>query len=44
MDEPEGLPSSSDVEKGQSPSVETQECMSPASDDGLIIRREREST
>jgi DNA-directed RNA polymerase subunit H (RpoH/RPB5) len=27
-----------DIEKGQTPSVETQDCMSPDSEDGLIVQ------
>jgi hypothetical protein len=27
-----------DIEKGQTPSVETTDCMSPGSEDGLIVR------
>jgi hypothetical protein len=27
-----------DIEKGQTPSVETTDCMSPGSEDGLIVQ------
>jgi hypothetical protein len=32
------------LEKGQTPSPDTQDCMSPGSEDGLIVRDQRRST
>ncbi|TVY38055.1 hypothetical protein LSUB1_G005944 [Lachnellula subtilissima] len=36
-------PAMSELEKGQTPSVDTQYCMSPASDDGLLVRHKSRS-
>jgi len=36
-------PAMSELEKGQTPSVDTQYCMSPVSDDGLLVRHKSRS-